>query len=244
MGEAIADTKQEKRVVHYSSKQKILLVGEGNFSFASCLAKGFGSAKNMVATSLDSRDCFVSLHADRITPSRITSPHLPRIASSHLTLQTNSPCFITLNPPCVSRLACLGSPLVFLVLPRLFTSYGSCFVLTCLLRALLCFTKLTSSRFTCFVLLSFSHAPRFPPITHLAHLTLYPPSSSSCLVYLLCVISLFRIISHHLRSTRPALHYPVAPRIILSYLYYCAASLPHLTPLRFDSPHLTRLPSH
>ncbi|GAB2281975.1 hypothetical protein Dimus_016539 [Dionaea muscipula] len=34
---------------------KILLVGEGDFSFAACLAKAFGSATNMVATSLDPR---------------------------------------------------------------------------------------------------------------------------------------------------------------------------------------------
>ncbi|XP_004308250.1 PREDICTED: uncharacterized protein At4g26485-like [Fragaria vesca subsp. vesca] len=64
MGEAIADTKQEKQVVHYSSKQKILLVGEGNFSFASCLAKGFGSAKNMVATSLDSRESVLAKYSN------------------------------------------------------------------------------------------------------------------------------------------------------------------------------------
>lgn len=46
---------QEKKIVHYSSSQKILLVGEGDFSFATCLAKAFGSASNMVATSLNSR---------------------------------------------------------------------------------------------------------------------------------------------------------------------------------------------
>lgn len=40
--------------MHYSSSQKILLVGEGDFSFAACLGKEFGSAVNMVATSLDS----------------------------------------------------------------------------------------------------------------------------------------------------------------------------------------------
>lgn len=39
----------------YSSHQKILLVGEGDFSFAACLAKAFGSAASMVATSLDSK---------------------------------------------------------------------------------------------------------------------------------------------------------------------------------------------
>ncbi|XP_068323326.1 uncharacterized protein At4g26485-like [Pyrus communis] len=47
----------EKRIKYYSSSQKILfLVGEGDFSFALCLATSFGSASNMVATSLDSRE--------------------------------------------------------------------------------------------------------------------------------------------------------------------------------------------
>ncbi|XP_043720401.1 uncharacterized protein At4g26485-like [Telopea speciosissima] len=45
----------EKRIKHYSSSHKILLVGEGDFSFSACLAKVFGSADNMVATSLDSK---------------------------------------------------------------------------------------------------------------------------------------------------------------------------------------------
>ncbi|KAI6688666.1 hypothetical protein NL676_025494 [Syzygium grande] len=45
----------EKRVKHYSNFHRILLVGEGDFSFAACLARRFGSAVNMVATSLDSR---------------------------------------------------------------------------------------------------------------------------------------------------------------------------------------------
>lgn len=44
----------ERRIKHYSSSHKILLVGEGDFSFAKCLAKAFGSAVNMTATSLDS----------------------------------------------------------------------------------------------------------------------------------------------------------------------------------------------
>lgn len=41
---------------HYSSKHRILLVGEGDFSFALCLANHFGSARNIVATCLDSQD--------------------------------------------------------------------------------------------------------------------------------------------------------------------------------------------
>ncbi|KAI3969543.1 hypothetical protein MKX01_020104 [Papaver californicum] len=44
----------ERWITHYSSSHKILLVGEGDFSFSACLARAFGSASNMVATSLDS----------------------------------------------------------------------------------------------------------------------------------------------------------------------------------------------
>ncbi|XP_039117601.1 uncharacterized protein At4g26485 isoform X1 [Dioscorea cayenensis subsp. rotundata] len=44
-----------KWITHYNSTQRILLVGEGDFSFSACLANAFGSAKNMVATSLDSK---------------------------------------------------------------------------------------------------------------------------------------------------------------------------------------------
>ncbi|XP_024011182.1 uncharacterized protein At4g26485 [Eutrema salsugineum] len=40
---------------HYNNKQQILLVGEGDFSFSLCLAKAFGSATNITATSLDTR---------------------------------------------------------------------------------------------------------------------------------------------------------------------------------------------
>ncbi|KAL5581664.1 hypothetical protein UlMin_014106 [Ulmus minor] len=48
--------KRKKRgMKHYKRSQKILLVGEGDFSFSACLARAFGSATNMVATSLDSK---------------------------------------------------------------------------------------------------------------------------------------------------------------------------------------------
>jgi len=46
---------EKKRITHYSSSDKILLVGEGDFSFSLCLAKAFGSAMNMTATSFDDR---------------------------------------------------------------------------------------------------------------------------------------------------------------------------------------------
>ncbi|XVF76972.1 hypothetical protein PTKIN_Ptkin14bG0002900 [Pterospermum kingtungense] len=45
----------ERWIRHYCSYHKMLLVGEGDFSFSTSLAKAFGSATNMVATSLDSR---------------------------------------------------------------------------------------------------------------------------------------------------------------------------------------------
>jgi len=49
---------ERKTISHYSCSQKILLVGEGDFSFSLCLARAFGTATNMVATSLDSRGTF------------------------------------------------------------------------------------------------------------------------------------------------------------------------------------------
>lgn len=49
------DRETEKWMKHYSSKQRILLVGEGDLSFSLCLARAFGSARNMVATSLDTQ---------------------------------------------------------------------------------------------------------------------------------------------------------------------------------------------
>lgn len=47
--------KPEKWRNHYSSRHRILFVGEGDFSFSLCLARAFGSAHNLVATSLDSQ---------------------------------------------------------------------------------------------------------------------------------------------------------------------------------------------
>ena len=41
-------------IKHYSSEYKILLVGEGDFSFSASLAVAFVSATNITATSLDS----------------------------------------------------------------------------------------------------------------------------------------------------------------------------------------------
>ncbi|XP_076944858.1 uncharacterized protein At4g26485-like [Bidens hawaiensis] len=44
----------------YSSAHKILLVGDGDFSFSLCLARAFGSARNIVATTLDTQQELVN----------------------------------------------------------------------------------------------------------------------------------------------------------------------------------------
>ncbi|KAH7860725.1 hypothetical protein Vadar_017234 [Vaccinium darrowii] len=54
--------KKVRWIKHYNSAQKILLVGEGDFSFSACLAKAFGSGRNMVATSLHSERLQVQKH--------------------------------------------------------------------------------------------------------------------------------------------------------------------------------------
>ena len=43
----------EKKIMHYSNFHRILLVGEGDFWFSTALARAFGSAENIVSTSLD-----------------------------------------------------------------------------------------------------------------------------------------------------------------------------------------------
>ena len=45
----------EKLAQHYSNSHQILLVVEGDFSFATCLAKAFGTATNIIATSFYSK---------------------------------------------------------------------------------------------------------------------------------------------------------------------------------------------
>ncbi|CAN1853662.1 Uncharacterized protein At4g26485 [Linum perenne] len=54
--EAAPAQTQEIWKKHYCSSHRILLVGEGDFSFSSCLAMAFGSASNITATSLNSKE--------------------------------------------------------------------------------------------------------------------------------------------------------------------------------------------
>lgn len=54
----------ERRITHYSSLQKILLVGEGDFSFSNALATAFGDGRNIVATSLDTQETVLKKYAD------------------------------------------------------------------------------------------------------------------------------------------------------------------------------------
>ncbi|XP_022936899.1 uncharacterized protein At4g26485 isoform X2 [Cucurbita moschata] len=55
-----------KWITHYSSSHDILLVGEGNFSFSACLASAFGTATNVVATSLDSEETLLRKYGSDI----------------------------------------------------------------------------------------------------------------------------------------------------------------------------------
>lgn len=59
------DPREEKWIKHYSSSHRILLVGDGDFSFSLCLANAFGTGTNMVATSLDNEGthlCYSRFH--------------------------------------------------------------------------------------------------------------------------------------------------------------------------------------
>lgn len=55
---------EEKWAKHYSSNHQILLVGDGDFSFSLSLARSFGSASNIVATSLDPYDVVIKKYKE------------------------------------------------------------------------------------------------------------------------------------------------------------------------------------
>ena len=59
MEKTLAGEKRVRRLKHYSSDQKILIVGDGDFSFSLALAVAFGSGTNLLATSLDTYGLFV-----------------------------------------------------------------------------------------------------------------------------------------------------------------------------------------
>ncbi|KMS98472.1 hypothetical protein BVRB_4g091670 [Beta vulgaris subsp. vulgaris] len=56
-----------RRIGSYTSAQRILLVGEGDFSFSSCLAVAFGTSHNITATSLNSEDFLINNYAKFLT---------------------------------------------------------------------------------------------------------------------------------------------------------------------------------
>ncbi|KAJ1290116.1 hypothetical protein BS78_02G218100 [Paspalum vaginatum] len=60
-GEDEEEEKEVKWLGQYSSAQRILLVGDGDFFFSLALATAFGSGTNLVATSLDTYGC--KMHA-------------------------------------------------------------------------------------------------------------------------------------------------------------------------------------
>ncbi|WOH00794.1 hypothetical protein DCAR_0520169 [Daucus carota subsp. sativus] len=71
---------EEKWVKYYSSLHEILLVGEGDFSFSACLAQSFGSASNIVASSLDSFDDVIKKYKNGDSNLSI----LEKLGASHL----------------------------------------------------------------------------------------------------------------------------------------------------------------
>ncbi|KAF3638557.1 putative fructose-bisphosphate aldolase, cytoplasmic isozyme 1-like [Capsicum annuum] len=58
----INEEDEEKIIQYYSSFHLILLVGDGDFSFSLCLANSFGSASNIVASSLQSHEEVIKMY--------------------------------------------------------------------------------------------------------------------------------------------------------------------------------------
>ncbi|CAB4276990.1 unnamed protein product [Prunus armeniaca] len=77
----------EKWIKHCRSSQKIPLVGEGDFSFSACLARAFGSAADMVATSRLQR-----FHQNLVMGYlKSSSEMLTRSGEIHVTHRTSYP---------------------------------------------------------------------------------------------------------------------------------------------------------
>ncbi|KAI3755688.1 hypothetical protein L1987_55494 [Smallanthus sonchifolius] len=75
LGRDMNRSKGKERWIHdYKSSQKILLVGEGDFSFSACLARAFHTAENIVATSYLKRKSLLKKHWTSI-------PHLEELES-------------------------------------------------------------------------------------------------------------------------------------------------------------------
>jgi hypothetical protein len=87
MGECSVDNNgAEKWIEYYSSSHKIL-VGEGDFSFASFLAKVFGTAANMIAMHLFSFQRYKSgVVTSSISPSDWDPQQLLTQTASNLDL--------------------------------------------------------------------------------------------------------------------------------------------------------------
>lgn len=84
---------EERRLGPYTSSQRILLVGEGDFSFSASLAKAFSSATNIIATSLDS-------HGNKTPSPSIFISFTSLCYSDELTMLTLS-CSLVLNRLCL-----------------------------------------------------------------------------------------------------------------------------------------------
>ncbi|KAG6555211.1 hypothetical protein Mapa_003251 [Marchantia paleacea] len=69
----------ETNFMHYSSKQSILLVGEGDFTFSSALASGLGQSFELIATSINSEGYIRAKYAQAIKAVTNLREHGARI---------------------------------------------------------------------------------------------------------------------------------------------------------------------
>ncbi|XP_050279473.1 uncharacterized protein LOC126720739 isoform X3 [Quercus robur] len=74
------EEEEEKWVKNYSSNHQILLVGEGDFSFSLSLARSFGSASNILASSLDPYDVLIKIYKE----AKLNLENLEKLGASLL----------------------------------------------------------------------------------------------------------------------------------------------------------------